>query len=80
MHCEWTASFSYVAYVVGLNDTRIETKRTPYRITNSGHQFSNHDPDLLDVLISTFSFAYFQILTENEAALNLLFAFGGWPE
>jgi len=58
------------SYIVGWNDTRIETKITPKRITSSGHQRSTHDIDSLDELILNILLYHLQILTENHGHLN----------
>jgi hypothetical protein len=50
-----TAPAAPFLYHVGENDTKIDTKSTPYEITSSGHHRSNQN-DSLDELISTFSF------------------------
>ena len=39
-------------YNFGENVTRIETKINPKRITSSGHQLSNQEPDSVDELIA----------------------------
>jgi len=51
--------------LIGWNVTNAVTKITPKRITSSGHQLSNQD-DSLDELISTILLDHLQILTENQ--------------